>query len=256
VVVAEADEDRARAGRSRIASSLKRALAAGKLDAGAHDAALARCSVTTDLDALADCDLVVEAISEDPAAKLSLFAALDELVQPDAVLASNTSSIPIARLAAATSRPGAVLGIHFFNPAPVMGLVEIVPALRTDPEVVAACEAFVTKVLKKQTIRARDRAGFVVNALLVPYLLAAIRMLEAGHATAEAIDAGMELGCAHPMGPLALCDLIGLDTVQAIADALYEELRDPSVAAPPLLRRMVDAGLLGRKSGQGFYDHR
>ena len=255
VLVAEADPPRAAAGRARIESSLERALAAGKLDPAGREAALARCSVTTDLDALRGCDLVVEAIGEDVGAKLSLFATLDRIVATGAVLASNTSSIPIARLAAATSRPGAVLGIHFFNPAPVMRLVEIVPGLRTEPEVLVRCEAFVTDVLGKVAIRARDRAGFVVNGLLVPYLLAAIRMLEAGHASAEEIDKAMVLGCAHPLGPLALCDLIGLDTVLGISEALYDELRDPAMAPPPLLRRMVEAGLLGRKSGQGFSLH-
>ena len=252
VVVAEANDDLLASGRQRIRASLDRAAASGKLEPAEAEAALGRIRTTTDLSDLADRELVVEAISEDEGAKVRLFGSLDAVAPPSAILASNTSSIPIARLGAATSRPGAVVGLHFFNPVPVMRLVELVPSIRTEPETVEACRRFVTAALGKETIVAPDRAGFVVNALLVPYLLAAVRMLEAGAASAEAIDAGMVLGCAHPMGPLALCDLIGLDTVKAIADSLYAELKDPALAPPPLLLRMVEAGLLGRKSGRGF----
>ena len=252
VVVAEANDDLLASGRRRIRASLDRAAASGKLEPADAEAALGRIRTTTDLSDLADRELVVEAISEDEGAKVRLFGSLDAVAPPSAILASNTSSIPIARLGAATSRPGAVVGLHFFNPVPVMRLVELVPSIRTEPETVETCRHFVTSALGKETIVAPDRAGFVVNALLVPYLLAAVRMLEAGAASAEAIDAGMVLGCAHPMGPLALCDFIGLDTVKAIADSLYAELKDPALAPPPLLLRMVEAGLLGRKSGRGF----
>ena len=255
VVIAEASEELLASGLARIRTSLGRARASGKLAPQAHDAALERVHRTTALADLGDCGLVIEAISEQEEAKVELFASLDRIAGPSAILASNTSSIPIARLGAATSRPGSVVGLHFFNPVPVMPLVEVVASIRTDQATVEACEHFASSVLGKQTIRALDRAGFVVNSLLVPYLLAAVRMLEAGFASAEAIDAGMELGCAHPMGPLKLCDFIGVDTVKAIADSLYEELKDPSCASPPLLLRMVDAGLLGRKNGRGFYEY-
>lgn len=253
VVVAEANGDLVASGRARIHTSLNRAVASGKLEGSGMEAVLERLHLTTDLSDLADCDLVIEAISEQEGAKVELFRSLDQIVQASAILASNTSSIPIARLAAATSRPGSVAGLHFFNPVPVMPLVEVVASIRSDPATIETCEHFVASVLGKQTIRARDRAGFIVNSLLIPFLLAAVRMLEAGLASAEAIDAGMELGCAHPMGPLKLCDFIGLDTVKAIADSLYDELKEPSLAPPPLLLRMVDAGLLGRKSGRGFH---
>lgn len=253
VIVVEGSKELVESGRSRLRASLERAQHAGKLQGDEPDAALGRLRFTTALGELGECDLVIEAISEDEAAKLELFRSLDQVASPSAILASNTSSIPIARLGAATRRPGSVIGLHFFNPVPVMALVELVVSIRTDPDTVQTCEQFVSSVLGKQTIKAPDRAGFVVNALLVPYLLAAVRMLEADLAPADAIDAGMRLGCAHPMGPLALCDLIGLDTVKAIADSLYGELRDPACAPPPLLLRMVESGLLGRKAGRGFF---
>lgn len=253
VIVVEGSEELVESGRSRLRASLERAQHAGKLQGDEPDAVLGRLRFTTALGELGECDLVIEAISEDEAAKLELFRSLDQVASPSAILASNTSSIPIARLGAATRRPGSVIGLHFFNPVPVMALVELVVSIRTDPDTVQTCEQFVSSVLGKQTIKAPDRAGFVVNALLVPYLLAAVRMLEADLAPADAIDAGMRLGCAHPMGPLALCDLIGLDTVKAIADSLYGELRDPACAPPPLLLRMVESGLLGRKAGRGFF---
>ncbi|ATE53684.1 3-hydroxybutyryl-CoA dehydrogenase [Actinosynnema pretiosum] len=257
VVVREVSGQAADAARERVAGSLERAVARGKLDAGERDAALGRLRFSTEVGDLADRDLVVEAVAEQEAVKARVFAELDEVVErPDAILASNTSSIPITRLGRATRRPEQVVGVHFFNPVPVLKLVELVPSMLTGADVLARAEAFATDVLGKQVIRATDRAGFVVNALLVPYLLSAIRMVESGFATAEDVDSGMVLGCAHPMGPLRLADLIGLDTVKAIADSLYEEHKEPLHAAPPLLLRMVDAGLLGKKSGRGFHDYR
>jgi 3-hydroxybutyryl-CoA dehydrogenase len=212
--------------------------------------------VTHDGDALADRELVIEAVVEDEAAKVGVFEMVDKIVlSGDAVLASNTSSIPIMKLAMATQRPESVVGLHFFNPVPVLKLVELVPSLLTSEATIDRSERFAIDVMGKQVIRSQDRAGFVVNALLIPYLLSAIRMLESGFATAEDIDAGMVEGCAHPMGPLHLTDLIGLDTTMAVAESLYEEFKEPLYAPPPLLSRMVDAGLLGRKTGRGFYDY-
>lgn len=256
VVVVEADRAAAEAGRERIARSLARAAAAGKLTAAEREAAAGRITMTTDMDRLADRDLVVEAVAEDERAKLEVFARLDAAVERrDAVLATNTSSIPVVRLAAATSRPDQVIGLHFFNPVPVLPLVELVPSLLTGDETVRRAREFASGVLGKRVVRAQDRAGFVVNALLVPYLLAAVRMADSGTASAEDIDRGMTLGCAHPLGPLALADLIGLDTVRAIAQSMYAEYREPLYAPPPLLARMVDAGLLGRKTGRGFHTY-
>ncbi|MER7663733.1 3-hydroxybutyryl-CoA dehydrogenase [Streptomyces sp. NPDC096193] len=257
VVVVESHDAAADAGRRRIHASLDRALAAGKIDGEDRDSALARISTTADMDALADRDLVVEAVAEDEAAKLAVFARLDATVlREDAILATNTSSIPVIRLAAATGRPEHVVGLHFFNPVPVLPLVELVPSLLTAESTALRAEDFAAKALGKQVVRARDRAGFIVNALLVPYLLAAVRMVESGAASAEDVDRGMTLGCAHPLGPLALTDLIGLDTTQAIAESMYDEFREPLYAPPPLLARMVEAGLLGRKSGRGFHAYR
>ena len=208
------------------------------------------------LEELADRDLVVEAILEDEAAKIALFKQLDRIVtSQDAVLASNTSSIPIMKLAVATSRPSHVLGVHFFNPVPVLSLVELVPSLLTADETTERARTFVEKTLGKHAIDCQDRAGFVVNALLIPFVLSAIRMLESGFATAEDIDEGLVRGAAHPQGPLALADLIGLDTVKAVAESLYDEFKEPLYAAPPLLARMVEAGLLGRKTGRGFHTY-
>ncbi|MFE5964965.1 3-hydroxybutyryl-CoA dehydrogenase [Streptomyces sp. NPDC056463] len=256
VVVVETGRTAAAAGRERIARSLERAAASGKLTAAQRDAAVGRITVSTEMERLADRDLVVEAVAEDERAKLEVFAALDRTVERrDAVLATNTSSIPVIRLAAATSRPAQVVGLHFFNPVPVLPLVELVPSLLTGEETVRRARTFAVEVLGKEVVRAQDRAGFVVNALLVPYLLAAVRMAECGTASAEDIDRGMTLGCAHPLGPLALADLIGLDTVQAIAQSMYAEYREPLYAPPPLLARMVDAGLLGRKTGRGFHTY-
>lgn len=254
VRVSEADGAAVELGRTRVTGSLDTAVRRGKLTEEEREAALARISFTTDLADFADRDLVVEAVAEREDVKTAIFQTLDKVVERrDAILASNTSSIPIVKLASATSRPEQVLGLHFFNPAPVQRLVEVIPTLTTSDETLARTEGFATEVLGKDPIRARDRAGFVVNALLVPYLLAAVRMFESGVATAEDIDKGMEAGCAHPMGPLRLCDLIGLDTIVSIADSMYHEYKEPLYAAPPLLQRMVDAGLLGRKSGRGFY---
>jgi 3-hydroxybutyryl-CoA dehydrogenase len=256
VKVSEASGEAVELGRTRLTGSLDTAVRRGKLAEADRDEALARISFTTDLADFADRDLVIEAVAEREDIKVAIFQKLDKVVErPDAILASNTSSIPIVKLASATSRPAQVIGLHFFNPAPVQKLVEVIPALTTSAETVARAEGFAREVLAKDPIRARDRAGFVVNALLVPYLLSAVRMFESGVATAEDIDKGMEAGCAHPMGPLRLCDLIGLDTIVSIAESMYHEYKEPLFSAPPLLQRMVDAGLLGRKSGRGFYQY-
>jgi 3-hydroxybutyryl-CoA dehydrogenase len=238
--------------RSRLLASLERAVAGGKVEEGEAREVAERVSWTTQLDELGASELVVEAVVEDEAVKAEVFRALDATLPDAAVLASNTSSIPITGLAAVTARPGRVLGLHFFSPVPVMRLVEVVVGLETDDETVERAEAFVDQ-LGKRAIRTRDRAGFVVNALLVPYLLSAVRMLEEGFAGREDIDEGMRLGCGHPMGPLTLADFIGLDVLLAIAESLYAEHRRTELAPPPLLRRMVVAGRLGRKSGRGFY---
>lgn len=256
VVVREVDDEALEAGRARVERSVDRAVRAEKLDDDGRRAVMSRLRFTTELQDLAGCDLVIEAVAESRPLKREIFASLDALLAPDALLTSNTSSIPIAELAAATARPGAVIGLHFFNPAPVLRLVEVVPSVLTDEATLRAVEEFAREVLGKVVIRSADRAGFVVNALLIPYLLAAIRMVEGGVATAADVDAGMELGCAQPMGPLRLADFIGLDTVAAIAESLREEFAETLYAPPPLLRRMVSAGLLGRKTGRGFYDYR
>src|SRR5262245_56613583 len=257
VLVAEIDDAALANGRRRIETSLARAVKAGKLPDDDRDRALEHLAFTTKLDDLADRQVVGEAIVEAEEEKVAVFECLDKVVDAhDALLASNTSSIPIMNLAMATNRPEHVVGIHFFNPVPVLRLVALIPSLLTSDETVARAEAFATTVLDRRVIRSQDRAGFVVNALLIPYLLSAIRMLESGFATADDIDAGMVEGCAHPMGPLALTDLIGLDTTMAVAESLYAEFKEPLYAPPPLLSRMVDAGLLGRKTGRGFYDYK
>jgi len=256
VKVTEVNADALAAGRKRVESSLSRALQRGKLDDASHAETLGRLSFTSDIGDFADVDLTVEAVAENEQIKLDIFKTLDKVVSsPDAILASNTSSIPIMKLGMATSRPDKVIGIHFFNPVPVLKLVELVNSLLTSPETGERASAFATETLGKTVIRSQDRAGFVVNALLVPYILSAIRMMDSGFASAEDIDHGMVLGCAHPMGPLALADLIGLDTIKAIADSMYEEFKEPLYHSPPLLLRMVDAGLLGKKSGRGFFDY-
>jgi 3-hydroxybutyryl-CoA dehydrogenase len=254
VVVVESSEDAAKAGLARLEKSLARAESRGRIDSAS--AIMERLQVVTDLEALADRQLVVEAIIEDEDAKVELFRKLDKIVtDPEAILASNTSSIPIMKLGVVTSRPHYVMGIHFFNPVPVLKLVELVPSLLTAEEVTERARTFVEGPLGKSAIDSQDRAGFIVNALLIPFVLSAIRMLESGFATAEDIDRGLVLGAAHPQGPLALADLIGLDTTKAVAESLYEEFKEPLYAAPPLLARMVDAGLLGRKTGRGFYTY-
>jgi 3-hydroxybutyryl-CoA dehydrogenase len=254
VVVAETSAAAVDAGRARLEKSLKRAEARGKV--ANADEVLERIRVVQDLGELADREFVVEAIVEDEAAKTDLFRRLDKVVESaEAVLASNTSSIPIMKLAVATSRPSHVLGVHFFNPVPVLSLVELVPSLLTAEETTERARAFVEGPLGKHAIDCQDRAGFVVNSLLIPFVLSAIRMLESGFATAEDIDEGLVRGAAHPQGPLALADLIGLDTTKAVAESLYEEFKEPLYAPPPLLARMVDAGLLGRKTGRGFYTY-
>jgi 3-hydroxybutyryl-CoA dehydrogenase len=255
VRVYDVDQQAATRGADRIQRSLERALTAGKLSAADCQATSDRIAVGTDLDALAHVDLCVEAATENEPLKLQIFQELDaRLSDGEAILATNTSSVPIMKLATATHRPGRVIGMHFFNPVPVLPLVELVPSLMTSDETREAVEALALD-LGKTVIWSKDRAGFVVNALLVPFLLSAIRMFENGFATRDDIDAGLVQGCAHPMGPLRLCDLIGLDTVAAIADSLYLEFKEPLYAPPPLLLRMRDAGLLGTKSGRGFYEY-
>jgi len=255
VVVREVDDAACEAARGRNAASLRRAVRSGRLNADEADAALGRVRVSTDLADLADRDLVVEAVVEDEAVKAAVLRAVTEVVGASCLLATNTSSIPITRLAAATGHPERVVGMHFFNPVPVLPLVELIPGLLTSTETLQRAEAFAAGRLGKHTVVTKDRAGFVVNALLIPYLLAAVRMVEQGIATAEDVDAAMVAGCAHPMGPLALADLIGLDTTAAVARSMYAELKEPLYAPPPLLLRMVEAGLLGRKSGRGFFEH-
>jgi len=254
--VLESDGDAADAGWQRVKSSLRQAVRRGKLTEEEAAAASQRIHLTSKPDELGDRQMVVEAVPEIEELKLATFRLLDEVVaDANAVLATNTSSIPIMKLAMATRRPERVIGIHFFNPVPVLPLVELVPSLLTAAEVVELAENLATNGLGKHVIRSQDRAGFIVNALLVPYLLAAVRMLESGFASAADIDNGMVQGCAHPMGPLALADLIGIDTVAAIAQSMYEEFKEPLYSPPPMVLRMVDAGLLGRKSGRGFYQY-
>ncbi|ULE34227.1 3-hydroxybutyryl-CoA dehydrogenase [Mycobacterium sp. IDR2000157661] len=256
VVVFEPSEELVQAGRKRITGSLERAASKGKLSESDRDAALGRLRFTTSLSDLADRQLVIEAVIEDENVKRTIFAELDEIVtDPDAVLASNTSSIPIMKIAAATKNPARVLGLHFFNPVPALPLVELVNTLVTSDGALERTAAFASETLGKQVVRCGDRSGFVVNALLVPYLLSAIRMAEAGVASVEDIDTAVVAGLSHPMGPLRLSDLIGLDTMKLIADSMFDELKDPHYAPPPLLLRMVEAGQLGKKSGQGFYTY-
>ncbi|WP_255065151.1 3-hydroxybutyryl-CoA dehydrogenase [Mycolicibacterium arenosum] len=256
VLVFEPTQELIDAGKARITASLERAKAKGKLAADDFEVAVGNLRYTTNLADLADRQLTIEAIIEDEAVKAKVFAQLDEIVtDPDAVLASNTSSIPIMKIAAATKNPGRVLGLHFFNPVPVLPLVELVSTLVTTDEAAARVEQFAGETLGKQVVRCKDQSGFVVNALLVPYLLSAVRMVESGVATVEDVDRAIVAGLSHPMGPLRLSDLIGLDTMKLIADAMYDELKDAHYAAPPLLQRMVEAGQLGKKSGKGFYTY-
>ncbi|WP_077078434.1 3-hydroxybutyryl-CoA dehydrogenase [Mycobacterium numidiamassiliense] len=256
VAVYEATEALVTAGRNRIVKSLERGVSAGKVTERERDRALSNLTFTTDLADFADRQLVIEAIVEDEAVKAKIFAELDRVItDSDAVLASNTSSIPIMKIAAATKNPQRVLGLHFFNPVPVLPLVELVSTLVTDEAAAARTEEFAGAVLGKQVVRCSDRSGFVVNALLVPYLLSAVRMVEAGFATVEDVDKAVVAGLSHPMGPLRLSDLVGLDTLKLIADKMFDEFKEPHFAPPPLLLRMVEAGRLGKKSGQGFYTY-
>ena len=256
VVVFEPTEALTTAGRNRITKSLERGVSAGKVTERERTAALEKLKFTTNLADLSDRQLVIEAVIEDDSVKAQIFAELDKVVtDPDAVLASNTSSIPIMKIAAATQSPGRVLGLHFFNPVPVLPLVELVSTLVTSDAAVERTEQFASSVLGKQVVRCSDRSGFVVNALLVPYLLSAIRMVEAGFATVEDVDKAVVAGLSHPMGPLRLSDLVGLDTLKLIADKMFEEFKEPHYGPPPLLLRMVEAGQLGKKSGQGFYKY-
>jgi 3-hydroxybutyryl-CoA dehydrogenase len=238
-----------------LEKSLSKQVERSKLDAGERDAVLSRVSAVTDLRELADCDLVLESIVEDLATKQALFAELDRVCAPDAILATNTSTLPVVDMAMVTQRPDRVCGIHFFNPAPAMSLVEIVPAITTSEATVVDARAFVT-ACGKTPVTVKDQAGFVVNALLFPYLNNAVKLYDAGVASRDDIDIAMKGGCNFPMGPLELLDLVGLDTSVAILDALYAEFHDPNFAPAPLLRRMVAAERLGRKSGAGFYDYR
>jgi 3-hydroxybutyryl-CoA dehydrogenase len=250
----EPDDAPLQQSRGRIEASVARVVERGRLSEEDAAALVDRIEWSTDLDALAGADLVVEAIVEDEQIKADTFRRLDAVAKPEAILASNTSSIPIAGLAAATRRPDRVLGLHFFSPVPVMKLVEVVVGLDTADETIARAEAFAGQI-GKTAIRTKDRSGFIVNFLLVPYLMAAVRMYEDGFASREDIDEGMKLGCGHPMGPLTLCDFIGLDVLYSVCDSLYEEFKRDEYAPPPLMKRMVVSGHLGRKTGRGFYQY-
>ena len=253
-VVVEVSQDRAAAAKDAIEQSMAKAVSRNKLDEVDRDGALGRLTFATDMSVLADRDLVVEAIVEDLGVKKALFHDLDQVVKPEVIIATNTSTLPVVELAMVTQRPEQVCGIHFFNPAPMMRLVEVIRPITASDDTVATALAF-AESCGKDAVEVKDRAGFVVNALLIPYILSAIRMMESGFATADDIDHGMVEGCNHPMGPLALADLIGLDTTQAVAESLYEEFKEPLYAAPPLLSRMVEAGVLGRKTGRGFFEY-
>jgi 3-hydroxybutyryl-CoA dehydrogenase len=242
------------AARQRLESSMDRAVKRGKRDAADRNAALARTTLTSELKDVAGADLVIEAVPEIVELKTSIMEELGGIIADDAVIASNTSSIPIAQLASALHNPDRVVGLHFFSPVPVMRLVEIVRALDTSDETIEKAHTFV-KQLGKQAIETKDRSGFIVNMLLVPYLMAAVRMFEDDFASREDIDEGMKLGAGHPMGPLTLCDFIGLDVLHAVCNSLYEEFKRSEYAPPPLMKRMIAAGRLGRKSGRGFYDY-
>jgi 3-hydroxybutyryl-CoA dehydrogenase len=255
VVLRSRKQDTADAMRAALEKSLTKQVDKGRLEAAEATEVLGRVTATDHLGELVDCDLVIESVVEDLDVKRSLFAELDSICKDSAILATNTSTLPVVEMAVATGRPDKVCGVHFFNPAPAMSLVEIVRPLTASDETIATARAF-AEACGKNPVEVKDRAGFIVNALLFPYLNNAVRMLENGTASAEDIDTAMKGGCNFPMGPLALLDLVGLDTSLAILDALYDEFRDPNYAAVPVLRRMVSAGTLGRKSGSGFYDYR
>ncbi|MDG3009638.1 3-hydroxybutyryl-CoA dehydrogenase [Rhodococcus sp. D2-41] len=255
VLVLETKQEFADAARSRIEKSITKGISRGKITQEEADAAIVRVRVTLDIEEFADCDLVIEAAPEIESLKAEIFGKLDKIVKPSGILATNTSSIPVIKIAKCTQRPQQVVGVHFFNPVPVMPLVEIISTLVTSEETAAAVTEYAKNTLGKTTVQAGDRSGFIVNALLIPYLCSAIRMFESGYATAEDIDNAMKGGCGYPMGPLTLCDTVGLDVALAAAQSMYDEFGEPHMAPPPLLRRMVDAGHLGRKTGQGFYSY-
>lgn len=255
VLVLERDDAAADAARARIDKSLARGVAKGKISEDDAQQALDRLRLTTAVKDFGDRELVIEALPEVESLKVGFFAELDKVTAPEAILATNTSSIPIIRVAKDVADPSRVVGVHFFNPVPVMPLVEIISSLASSPQAVETVTAYARDHLGKKTIQAGDRGGFVVNALLVPYLVSAIRMYESGYASKEDIDTGMINGCAHPMGPLTLTDTIGLDVILDVTESLYQEFREPHLAPPPLLQRMVEAGYLGKKSGKGFYDY-
>ena len=254
VVLYEPEPGPLKRSRARIEESVGRAIARGKVTDAEAGALMDRLAWSRDLGDVADADIVLEAIVEDARAKGETFRLLDDVVRPEAILASNTSSIPIAQIASWTKSPARVLGLHFFSPVPVMKLVEVVVALDTAPDVVTRADAF-AQAIGKHPIHTKDRSGFVVNMLLVPYLMAAVRMYEEGFASREDIDEGMKLGAGHPMGPLQLCDFIGLDVLYAVCDSLFEEFKRPEYAPPPIMKRMVMAGHHGRKTGRGFYEY-
>ncbi len=255
VVAREISPEAVEAGQGRVEGSMNKAVERGKLDEAARDAAVAGITWTLELADMSGCQLVVEAAPEILDLKIELFKELDSVLSDGAIMATNTSSYPIIDIAMATSRPEQVCGMHFFNPATVMKLVEVISTQRTAADTSAVAAAFATDVLGKRVVHCKDRAGFVVNALLVPFLCQAIAMYEAGHASAEDIDEAMKLGAGHPMGPLTLCDMIGLDVMLWTAESLYDEYQERFLAPPPLLRRMVSAGQLGRKTGEGFYSY-
>lgn len=252
--VREVNDDLVQKGGGNVQKSLDRAVEKAKLEAAARDETLARLQFTTSLEDLRDCDIIIEAVTENIELKNEMFGTLDQLCGPDTIFASNTSSLTIADMAAATKRPGNFVGLHFFNPVPVMKLVEVVKTIAVDEAVYRRAFEF-ARSLGKEPVEAKDTSGFIVNRLLVPYMLDAIRCLEQGLASIEDIDKGMALGCGYPMGPFVLCDFVGIDTLYYISEIMFEEFREPRFAPPPLLKRMVTLGMYGRKTKRGFYDY-